>query len=118
MESIQRQQEHMPLLFEDFFNAISLPKLTYHWHTLLASTLACYLTMFLSRVTSPKLFPKCYNNLHGVKRLNWDIHFVSMIHCLIIVFLSIPLFREEELVKDKVFGYNFYAGNVYSIACG
>ncbi|RHZ70463.1 hypothetical protein Glove_271g67 [Diversispora epigaea] len=92
MESI-----HQPLLFEDFFNAISLPKLTYHWHTLLLSTLSCYLTIYISRIISPKLFPKSYNNLHGLKKLNWDIHFVSMIHCLIIVSLSIPLFNEKEL---------------------
>ncbi|CAG8483052.1 6168_t:CDS:2 [Diversispora eburnea] len=103
---------------EKFFNAISLPKLTYHWHTLLLSTLSCYFTIYFSRIISPKLFPKSYNTLHGLKRLNWDIHFVSMIHCLIIVTLSIPLFNEKELVEDKVFGYNYYAGNVYSIACG
>ncbi|CAG8563599.1 12275_t:CDS:2, partial [Acaulospora morrowiae] len=56
--------------------------------------------------------------LQGLKRLNWDIHLVSMLHCLTVVILSIPLFFEEELVKDKVFGYNYYAGNVYSVACG
>ncbi|CAB4425192.1 unnamed protein product [Rhizophagus irregularis] len=86
--------ENQPLLFESFFNSISLPKLTYHWHMLLLSTFTC------------------------LKKLNWDIHFVSMVHCLLIVLLSIPIFWDEELIKDKVFGYDNYAGNVYSIACG
>ena len=119
MESpILSTKEHQPLLFESFFESISLPKLTYHWHVLLLSTLACNLTVGISRVMSSTLFPKTYNNLKGLKRLNWDIHFVSMVHCLIVVLFSIPIFWDEELIKDKVFGYDQYAGNVYSIACG
>ncbi|CAB4424859.1 unnamed protein product [Rhizophagus irregularis] len=110
--------ENQPLLFESFFNSISLPKLTYHWHMLLLSTFTCNVTVVFSRLISSYLFPKTYNNLQGLKKLNWDIHFVSMVHCLLIVLLSIPIFWDEELIKDKVFGYDNYAGNVYSIACG
>lgn len=111
-------EENQSLLFESFFNSISLPKLTYHWHVLLLSTLTCNVTVVISRLISSYLFPKTYNNLQGLKKLNWDIHFVSMVHCLLVVLLSIPIFWDEELIKDKVFGYDNYAGNVYSIACG
>jgi len=111
-------EENQPLLFESFFNSISLPKLTYHWHVLLLSTLACNVTVVISRLISSNFFQKTYNDLQGLKRLNWDIHFVSMTHCLIVVLFSIPIFWDEELIRDKVFGYDDYAGNVYSIACG
>jgi hypothetical protein len=107
-----------PKFIEDFFNAISLPKLTDHWHVLLLSTLACNITLAISRLLSPIFFPRVYNSLQGVKRINWDIHFVSMIHCCLVVYLSVPLLFDKELEKDKVFGYSIYAGNVYAISCG
>nr|CAG8472994.1 2534_t:CDS:2 [Entrophospora candida] len=109
-------QQHK--LFEDFFNAISLPKLVNHWHVLLLSTLACSITLAISRILSSFFFPKIYNSLQGVKRVNWDIHFVSMVHCCLVVYLSVPLLFDKELEKDKVFGYNIYAGNVYAFSCG
>ncbi|CAH1758326.1 6670_t:CDS:2 [Entrophospora sp. SA101] len=109
-------QQHK--LFENFFNAISLPKLANHWHVLLLSTLACCITLAISRILSSFFFPKTYNSLQGVRRVNWDIHFVSMFHCCLIVYLSVPLLFDKELEKDKVFGYNTYAGNVYAISCG
>ncbi|CAG8605932.1 8430_t:CDS:2 [Funneliformis mosseae] len=111
-------ENKQPLLFESFFNSISLPKLTYHWHVMLLSTLGFTLAAVISRIISPIIFPKTYKNLYGIKRFNWDIHFVSSINCLLVVILSIPIFWDEELINDKVFGYDTYAGNVYAIACG
>ncbi|CAG8779002.1 13054_t:CDS:2, partial [Racocetra persica] len=78
----------------------------------------CTATLAGSRFISPALFPKTYNSLPRIKRLSWDLHWVSMAHCLTVIFLSFPLLYQEELQKDKIFGYNAYAGNVYSIACG
>lgn len=111
-------EDKQPLLFESFFNSISLPKLTYHWHVMLLSTLGFTFAAVISRIISPIIFPKTYKNLYGIKRFNWDIHFVSSINCLLVVILSIPIFWDEELINDKVFGYDTYAGNVYAIACG
>jgi len=51
-------EENQPLLFESFFNSISLPKLTYHWHVLLLSTLACNVTVVISRLISSNFFQK------------------------------------------------------------
>ncbi|RIB03284.1 DUF887 family protein [Gigaspora rosea] len=112
------EPESSEMLFEGFFKSISLPKLAYHWHVIVLSSLGCSATLISSRLISPILFSKTYNNLQRLKRLSWDIHWVSMVHCLTVIFLSFPIFYQEELQKDKIFGYTAYAGNVYSIACG
>ncbi|CAG8808545.1 32926_t:CDS:2, partial [Gigaspora margarita] len=112
------EPESSEMLFESFFKSISLPKLAYHWHVIVLSTLGCSATLISSRLISPILFSKTYNNLPRLKKLSWDIHWVSMVHCLAVIFLSFPIFYQEELQKDKIFGYTAYAGNVYSIACG
>src|SRR6266540_4207042 len=104
MESTSSTMEvNEPFLFESFFNSISLPKLTYHWHVMLLSTLVFQFTIVISRLISPILFSKTYKNLQGLRRFYWDARFVSMVHCLLIVTLSIPIFWNEELIKDKVF---------------
>ncbi|KAF9192545.1 hypothetical protein BGZ51_005341 [Haplosporangium sp. Z 767] len=64
------------------------------------------------------LFPATYPKLHGAKKLNWDVHVVSSAHSIIIVILSTPLLWNETLMQNKIFGYDFYAGQVYAIACG
>jgi len=103
---------------ESFFTAVGLQKLTYHWQALLFATLACNFTVGFSRIISPILFPKSYKQLSDRKRLSWDIHVVSLVHSVAITALSVPLLLDETLQKDKVFGYDEYAGNVYAIACG
>jgi len=100
------------------FDSLGLHTLTYHWHVLLLSTLACRFIVTASSVICPVLFPKTYPNLAGSKRLNWDIHVVSMVHSLVIIVGSALVLTDNELMKDKVFGYDRKAGNVYAIACG
>ncbi|CAG8436110.1 759_t:CDS:2 [Ambispora gerdemannii] len=107
-------QEHV----EGFFASIGLAKLAYHWHVLVLSALTCNFTVAFSRFISPILFPRTYNALKGHKRFAWDMHAVSMLHCILVVALSIHLLFDENLLRDKVFGYDAYAGNVYAIACG
>jgi len=41
-----------------------------------------------------------------------------MVHSLVIIFGSATVLTDNELMKDKVFGYDRNAGNVYAIACG
>ncbi|KAG9288487.1 hypothetical protein G9A89_015693 [Geosiphon pyriformis] len=103
---------------QGFFASIGLPRLAYHWHVLVLSTLTCNFTVAFSRFISPVLCPKTYNTLKGHKRLSWDVHAVSMVHCILVVILSFHLLFDENLKRDKVFGYDTYAGNVYAIACG
>src|ERR1043166_5731049 len=53
--SSSTMEGNQPLLFESFFNSISLPKLTYHWHFMLLSALGFQLMIGVSRFISPIL---------------------------------------------------------------
>ncbi|KAJ3277206.1 hypothetical protein HDV01_000258 [Terramyces sp. JEL0728] len=43
---------------------------------------------------------------------------VSMIFSVIIVTLAYPLFYDEAITSDKLFGYSDYSRSVYAITCG
>ncbi|RUO96146.1 TLC domain-containing protein, partial [Jimgerdemannia flammicorona] len=105
-------------LLQSVFESVGLPALTHHWHILLLSTFACNLIFQFSVALSPILFPKTYPQLKGFKRVNWDIHVVSMAHCIVIILGAVPMLWDPALSKDKVFGYSPWAGNVFAIACG
>ncbi|ORX90714.1 DUF887 family protein [Basidiobolus meristosporus CBS 931.73] len=107
-----------PWASEEFFNQFGLSKLAHHWPTLVLSTLTCQFIIYASRMISPLLFPKAYGGLKSVKRLSWDVHVVSLVHCLVICVLAFPLHWEPELVQDKVYGYSGRTGEVYAIASG
>lgn len=100
------------------FTQLGVPKLTDHFHVLIATFIACVLIQIFSRTLSPLIFPKTYPHLKGSVRANWDIHVVSMVHCLTIVTLAYPILSDPLLLKNKIFGYSPYAANVYSVACG
>ncbi|ORY02399.1 DUF887-domain-containing protein [Basidiobolus meristosporus CBS 931.73] len=103
---------------QTIFREFGLEKLTFHWQVVLLSAIACQGTVYLSSVLSPIIFPKTYRSLAPSKQTSWDVHVVSMVHCIIICVLAYPLQFEPELLADKLFGYNSHAGDVYGIACG
>ncbi|KAI8054304.1 TLC domain-containing protein [Syncephalis plumigaleata] len=97
-------------ILKPYFYAIGLPKLTDHWHILMASFIGWHLVAYASTRLSPILAPKSYPQLPLIKRINWDIHVVSMVHCVSVLYLAFQ--------ADKLFGYDTYAGNVYAYTCG
>ncbi|KAF9111008.1 hypothetical protein BGX27_005514 [Mortierella sp. AM989] len=101
-----------------YLDSLGLAVLENHWKTLLGSALACNFIVQLSQLICPMLFPATYPKLLGARKLNWDVHVVSSVHAIVIVFLSVPLLWNETLLKDKIFGYDFYPGQVYAVACG
>ncbi|KAF9353985.1 hypothetical protein BGX34_011275 [Mortierella sp. NVP85] len=72
----------------------------------------------LSQLICPRLFPETYPKLQGAKRLNWDVHVVSTVHATTSVLLAAPLLWNETLMQDKIFGYDYHAGQVYALTCG
>ncbi|KAF9924864.1 hypothetical protein FBU30_005237 [Linnemannia zychae] len=100
------------------FDTLGVTTLEHHWTTLLLSTVACSAIIQFSQVFSPILFPATYPKLHGSKKLNWDVHVVSTVHAVVIVMLAAPLLWNENLLQNKIFGYEHYAGQVYAICCG
>jgi hypothetical protein len=49
---------------------------------------------------------------------NWNIHVVSTIHCLVVIAGAFMILHDDELSKDRIFGYSPKAANFYSISCG
>ncbi|KAK9766046.1 hypothetical protein K7432_005166 [Basidiobolus ranarum] len=103
---------------EAFFGQFGLPKLAYHWPTLLISALTCQVIFYVSNIVSPLLFPKTFENLKGAKRLNWNIHVVSLVNCIVICVLAYPLHWDPVVAQDKLFGYSNATGETYAVASG
>ncbi|KAL7748851.1 hypothetical protein RI367_005764 [Sorochytrium milnesiophthora] len=108
----------LSLFLQPYFEAAHLSKLTYHWQTLLGAALTCQGILRLSRRLSPKIAPATYNGLSKTKKLDWDVHVVSMVHSLVIVYYAWPLMDDPVLSRDRVFGYTHEAGTTYAICCG
>ncbi|KAF9967622.1 hypothetical protein BGZ70_008833 [Mortierella alpina] len=103
---------------DSILSTLGVSALEHHWTTLLYSAIGCSLIVHLSQTVCPRLFPNTYPQLAKAKKLNWDVHVVSSVHAIAIVLLSTPLLWNETLMQNKIFGYDFYAGQVYAIACG
>ncbi|CAN6671174.1 hypothetical protein TRVA0_044S00562 [Trichomonascus vanleenenianus] len=88
-----------------------------HAHEIVASFLFYQAVFMLSRVLSP-VFCSSYSQLNGRTKVNFDIHVVSMVQCLLILALCVPLFGDEMLSADRVNGYTPYTGFVVAMAAG
>ncbi|KAF2447789.1 DUF887-domain-containing protein [Karstenula rhodostoma CBS 690.94] len=105
-------------------NELSLTTLPYHAHEILLGFLfyhfiLCYLSPTLSRIVCPQR----YNGFDKRTRLNWDIHWVSMIQALFVnaaalyVIFSDPQ-RKEMDWKGRLWGYTPASGMVQGFAAG
>lgn len=94
-----------------------LRALPYHFHEILISFTFYTLTYVFSKLFSPYLV-KSYNTLSKRNQINFNVHVVSMVQCVIILGLSAPLFNDPVLSKDRVDGYTPYCGFVISMATG
>ncbi|KAG0280389.1 hypothetical protein BGZ95_010302 [Linnemannia exigua] len=105
-------------MVSSIFDTLGVATLEHHWTTLLSSAFVCGIIVQLSQVLCPILFPATYPKLQGSKKLNWDVHVVSTVHAIVIVTLAAPLLWNENLTQNKIFGYEYYAGQVYAVCCG
>ncbi|KAI9202816.1 TLC domain-containing protein [Polychytrium aggregatum] len=104
-------------LWPDFFSSIGLPRLAYHFTTLLTSAICCH-AIFLVSFPISRTFFASYRALRGYSVINWPIHCVSMAFSTTILMLAAPMLLDQELRHDRVFGNNSYSGTVLAIACG
>ncbi|KAI8928230.1 TLC domain-containing protein [Entophlyctis helioformis] len=88
---------------------------THFWQMVLAAV-ACQTLMVVGGMLSQA--SPFYTKLSPIKRASWRIHIVSSAVTATIPLLAAPLFFTKELADDKLFGYTYYAGVVYAIACG
>jgi hypothetical protein len=91
--------------------------LPFHFHEVLLSLASYNLIFLLSQLILPRVW-KTYTAMSPRTQLNFCIHVVSMVQCIVIMVLSYPLFDDQTLSKDRVGGYTPYCGFVCAMALG
>ncbi len=97
-------------------NKLGLSVLPDHLHVIIGSTVF-YIALFW---LSPYLFKdnKYYKKYSHKTQINWDIHFVSMVQCIIICTGALWVFNDPYLADDSVFGYSAMSADVFSMGTG
>ncbi|KAK9456745.1 TLC domain-containing protein [Dipodascopsis uninucleata] len=108
--------QELEIYLNRVFGSLGLPMLTHHIHEVVLS-FVIYETLFILGPFFGSFIPS-YKNLPERSRLNFDIHIVSQVQCLLILALSFVAFFDDELKSDHVFAYSPYGGLVYAFALG
>ena len=107
--------------FADYFGLTTLPL---HIHEVLGSFIAyTFINRVFAPVVSKWLFPVKYTALSREKKINWDVHVVSLAQSVSINILALwVMFVDEERKnmdwKERVWGYTGAAGMIQGMACG
>ncbi|KAF2794905.1 DUF887-domain-containing protein [Melanomma pulvis-pyrius CBS 109.77] len=117
-----------PALFVDLARPLaenlSLSTLPQHAHEILLGFLAYHFILYyLSPTLSRLVFPGTYRSFNKRTRLNWDIHWVSMVQALFINSAAIYVIwndgqRKEMDWKGRLWGYTPASGMVQGFAAG
>lgn len=95
-----------------------------HWHEIVASLIFYTSLQYISHIVSPIIFGDTYKNFPRKTRINFDIHVVSMVQCILSIALLIPTINHpffQNRVEDpynSIFGYTPYGGFVASVTLG
>lgn len=107
--------------FADYTGLVTLPL---HIHQVVLSFIAyTIINVYLAPLISRKLFPVKYGALSPEKKLNWDVHCVSLAQSTSINFLALwVMFTDEERKnmdsQERIFGYTGAAGMIQGLAAG
>ncbi|KAJ1967610.1 hypothetical protein H4R35_006662 [Dimargaris xerosporica] len=121
VEHLHQLQLHLVGQTESYrplFEAANLAKLADHWPVLAFGFLGCTLVYYASALLSPLVFRQTFRKLRPFQQVNWHIHVVSLAHCLLALYLSIPLINHPSLIYDMIEGYWYYYANIAAISCG
>ncbi|KAF2034933.1 DUF887-domain-containing protein [Setomelanomma holmii] len=111
-------------LSEPFSEKFGLSTLPYHVHEILLGFLGYHFILYvLSPAISQLVCPGTYRGFNKRTRLNWDIHWVSMIQALFINTAALwVIFRDEERHamdwRGRLWGYTPASGMVQGFAAG
>lgn len=103
---------------------LSLSTLPNHAHEILIGFLWYHFILYyLSPTLSRAICPNIYNSFNKRTRLNWDIHWVSMIQALLINSAALYVIftdaqRKEMDWKGRLWGYTPASGMVQGFAAG
>lgn len=107
--------------FADRFGLTTLP---FHVHEIILGFLGYHFVLHvLSPAVSTLVCPKTYRGFNKRTRLNWDIHWVSMIQALFINTAALwVIFKDEERHemdwRGRLWGYTPASGMVQGFAAG
>lgn len=107
-----------------FASALALQTLPFHAHEiLLGFSLYELVNRYISPAASARLFPRTYPNLPRKTKIDWDVHFVSMVQsCFINAVALWVIFKDQERdqmdAAQRVWGYSGASGMVQGFAAG
>jgi len=105
----------------DYFHLTTMPL---HIHEVLLAFLAySFVDLVVAPVASRRLFPQTYTTLSRERRLNWNVHVVSLVQSLTINSLALWVIIKDQERKnmtwnDRVWGYTGAAGMIQALATG
>jgi hypothetical protein len=107
--------------FADYFSLTTLPL---HIHEVLGSFVAyTFINIVVAPIISRWLFPVRYPKLSAERKINWDVHVVSLVQSTTINFLALwVMWTDEERMnmtwQERVWGYTGAAGMIQGMATG
>jgi hypothetical protein len=107
--------------FSDYFGLTTLPL---HIHEVLIAFLGyTFINIYVAPWISTWLFPVRYPKLNAEKKMNWDVHVVSLCQSSLINILALwVMFKDEERWnmdwQQRVWGYTGGAGMIQGLAAG
>ncbi|KAK9449104.1 TLC domain-containing protein [Limtongia smithiae] len=113
--------EYPPALadtLQTFCDAVGLPTLAPHLHEFVLAFVLYEGLMLLGPFFGNTFVGNAYRALSRRTRLNFDIHIVSQVQCILILALAFPVFWDLDVQDDHLFSYSPYAGLVYAFAIG
>ncbi len=109
---------------QPFSESLGLTTLPYHIHEVLAAFLGyTFINVYLAPKISTWLFPVRYPRLSPEKKMNWDVHVVSLSQSSLINVLALwVMYNDEERWnmdwQQRVWGYTGAAGMIQGLAAG
>lgn len=95
-----------------------------HWHEIFMSYVLYQLIQVISPVVLKRVFGTTYTTLAPKTKVNFDIHVVSMVQCIVSLLILLPMWNHEawqnraEDPYTSILGYTPYGGFVAAVTIG
>lgn len=95
-----------------------------HWHEIVLAAVTYFAIQAVTPAFAKRLLGPTYTKLDRKTKLNFDIHVVSMVQCIVSILVLLPTWEHPHALNraddpfNSIFGYNAYSGFVSSITVG
>lgn len=116
--------EHDPFLQYRPFPEEASNLFSAHWHEMAASVVFYQIIQWLSPVFAKRYLGSSYTTLPAKTKLNFDIHVVSMVQCIISIAILLPMWNHPNWAnrisdpEASIFGTTDYGALVASLTIG